>query len=283
MSASINDTSKAWSKIAEKWITYFKPPSRPSNDEVQQYKKWIEAQNPKNALVLGATPELLDVLSELNISTDIIDINEEMVSAMMEIAEPSKVSRNITISNWLDMPYENNSFDVILGDAVIQNVPFESREAMIEQIHRVLSPNGAYINRSFCVPETKAHNNIDEILDAFKDKEINETTAIELVYEIQVLNYDSNAHLAAMSDVRKTVEPLRKGDKFHRASEKENQLLNILWNYWLNEISDKVWVYDKRSNEEATLYKSFFDIAGVFEANDHPYGDVTPLYFLKKL
>lgn len=279
MTTSLDGTSRAWSKIAEKWITYFKPPSRPSNSEVQAYRQMIESYAGENAqaLVLGATPELLDLLADANIQTDLIDISQEMVSAMLEIAKP--FDRGVNIGNWLEMPFEDNSYDLILGDAVIQNVPYESRADMIKEILRVLKPGGKYLNRSFCVPENKQHNSIDEILFAFRDKPVDETTAIELIFEIQILNYDTSDHLAAVSDIRDVVMKLRTNDGFNRENDNENQILNILWEYWLKDISDKVWVYDTRANEEAFLYQGF-SIEEVFEANDHPYGDLTPLYCL---
>lgn len=285
MFSAIDGTSKSWSKIAEKWVTYFKPPSRPSKEETEIYARLIKqnCSESQRALILGATPEILNVLSEANLQTDLIDINQEMVDAMLEIASQSEHERVITIGNWLDMPYEDNSFDVVLGDAVIQNVPYADRHNMIEQIWRVLRPGGIYLNRSFCVPEEKPYGSIDEILEAFREKSVDETTAIELVYEIQVLNYDHENHLAAMSDVRDVVAKLRVDEKFDRENEKENQLLNILWDYWLSEISDKVWVYDTRSNEEQGLYQPYFEIVESFEAKDHPYGRVTPLYLLKKI
>ncbi len=283
MPTSLKDTSKPWSKIAEKWLTYFKPPSRPSIQEVKTYHKWLKSYAPKSkkALVLGATPELLDILSEEHIESDLIDINKEMVQAMTAITKDPAAKRGVTIGNWLEMPFKDNTYDLVLGDAVVPNVPYESRHQFIREIKRILKPDGLFLNRAFNAPAKKPYDSINEILLNFREKDTNETTALELVFEIQILTWDAKDHLGSMPKVRAAVEKLRIGNSFTRGNTKENELLNILWEYWLKDISDKVWVYDLRANEEASLYLPNFKIIETFEAKDHPYGQYTPLYLLE--
>lgn len=283
MTTSLEDTSKPWSKIAEKWATYFKPPSRPSAQEVATYNQWLKekTQLGAKALVLGATPELLDVLAENNIATDLIDINEEMVQAMQALTKQPTVKRGVTIGNWLTLPYADGSYDFVLGDAVVPNVPYQDQPQFMREVQRVLKPGGYFLNRAFNVPDRKPYTSIDEILLHFRDKPVNETTAIELVFELQILTWDATDHLGSMPKVRDEVVKLRRGDNFHRENDHENQLLSILWEYWVKVISDKVWIYDTRTSEEKRLYRPNFTIVDSFEASDHPYGACTPLYLLQ--
>ncbi|MCK5176926.1 MAG: hypothetical protein KAQ92_04325, partial [Candidatus Aenigmarchaeota archaeon] len=61
------------------WNNYFTPPSRISKEEIQNYRNWLKKANEKKeskkALVLGATPEIRDILKENNYEITIIDIN----------------------------------------------------------------------------------------------------------------------------------------------------------------------------------------------------------------
>ena len=65
---NINNTSIVWKQIADMWNNYFAPPSRISEEEIQNYRNWLgktnEKKETKKALVLGATPEIRDIQKE---------------------------------------------------------------------------------------------------------------------------------------------------------------------------------------------------------------------------
>ena len=67
------------------WKNYFTVPSRISSDEVEKYREWLKEINkdkkPLKALVLGATPELRDALTEFGYLLYSIDINLDMFLA----------------------------------------------------------------------------------------------------------------------------------------------------------------------------------------------------------
>ena len=68
------------------WNVYFTPPSRISREEAEKYNGWLKQKkdncNAETALVLGATPEIRDILTKFNFKTTIVDINQEMIEAM---------------------------------------------------------------------------------------------------------------------------------------------------------------------------------------------------------
>src|SRR5438309_718048 len=104
--ATLDTTSYAWKKIADSWETYFTPPSRPSQQEGEKYKEWLKniAKGKKGltGLVLGATPELRNVLNELNFKSHAIDINMEMILALEGLVKHTNHNEILIRSNWLD-------------------------------------------------------------------------------------------------------------------------------------------------------------------------------------
>lgn len=282
---SLNKTSYAWKQIAQSWVNYFDSPSRPSAEEISQYNKWLKhiskGRKELKGLVLGSTPELRDALYENNFDTYIIDINLEMILAMSELLKNKNPDEVIVRSNWLNNPLQEKYFDVILGDAVLPNLPWNKREQFYSELKRLLKKGGYFINRAFFVPEKKIYQTIEEILEAFAKKKASNKTAIELVFEIQILTHDSKDRLGSMEKVAEVVEKLHGKEGFNFESEELNKTLEIIWNYWLK-LGKKVWIYPFEKEEEAE-YKKHFETEGKFSATDHPYGQITPMYLLKHI
>ncbi len=283
--ATLDTTSYAWSKIANSWETYFTPPSRPSKVEVEKYKDWLKdifkGKKGLKGLVLGATPELRDILNELNFKTHAIDINMEMILALEGLVKHKNLDEVLVKSNWLDNPLADKYFDVILGDAVLPNIPWESREAFYKEIIRMLKPQGYFINRAFFVPEQKQYETIEELVAVFAKKKSSNKTALELVFEIQILTHSIKDRLGSMEKVKGVVDKLRTARGFAFESKELNKTLDIVWNYWLGgNVSKKVWIYPSQKEEEAE-YKKYFLTKETFSASDHPYGKITPMYLLR--
>src|SRR5690349_13869034 len=119
-----------FTKLYEK---YFTKPYRPTNDEIKKYKEWLQQISSKKdnkdvkALVLGATPELRDLLTELQFRSYFIDINSDMISSMTQLITRKNPNEVAVQANWLDNPLADQYFDVILGDCVISNVTWDQR------------------------------------------------------------------------------------------------------------------------------------------------------------
>lgn len=282
---SLDETSYAWKQIAKSWVEYFDSPSRPSGQEVSRYNKWLKeiskGKKELKGLVLGATPELRDALSQNNYGVCIIDINLEMILAMSELLKIENPSEVIIRSNWLDNPLQGKYFDVILGDAVLPNLPWDKRGQFYNEIKRLLKKDGYFINRAFFVPKKKTYQTVEELLNVFAKKKSSNKTAIELVFEIQILTYDKADHLGSMEKVARVVEKLRGRNGFNFESEELNQTLDIIWNYWLK-MGKKVWLYPFEREEEAE-YERHFKPKEKFSATDHSYGKFTPMYLLKNI
>ncbi|MBU4246100.1 MAG: class I SAM-dependent methyltransferase [Nanoarchaeota archaeon] len=284
MVESLETTSVVWKQIAEMWNVYFTSPSRISTDEVEKYREWLKQLNneckPLKALVLGATPELRDALNEFGYETTIIDINLEMILAMNSLLKIKNPNEILVRANWLENPLQSGYFDAIVGDAILPNVPWNKRDALLSEVKRLLKPDGIFITRAFCVPREKPFKNTDELLKKFSKKEPTCKSALEFVLDVQIMSYDSKDHLGTFSKPKEVIEKYRTEKGFAFESENLNIILDIVWNFWSKKFIDKVFVY-AYGDEEEKEYMKTFEIVKTFEAKDNEYSKITPMYLLK--
>ena len=282
MSENLKKTAAPWKAIADMWNTYFTQPSRVSQDESNKYKEWLlkYVDPSKKILLLGVTPEIRESLAELKYNVTCIDINKEMISAMDSVLKVKNPHEEILNENWLDNSLPDNSFDIVIGDAVLPNVAWEEREKLLLEVKRALKPKGLFITRAFCIPREKPFKNVDELLKKFSTKEPNYQSALELVLELQILAYDPKDHLGTFSKPKDMLEKIRGKNGFNFESDNLNKILEMVWNFWCVKFVKKVYTYAYRDEEEKE-YEKDFEIVETYEARDNSYSDITSMYILK--
>ena len=92
-----NKLLEPWKELAGRWKKYYTPPGQPSKDDQKTYLKYIKEvlknkKEPK-VLILGATPELRDLLAKTRAEVTIIDILMEMISAMSQLTKLRMIKR----------------------------------------------------------------------------------------------------------------------------------------------------------------------------------------------
>jgi SAM-dependent methyltransferase len=266
-------------QIAKAWNTYFTPPSRISPDEARKYGQWFKENRGKTACVLGVTPEIREHLTKLGYQTTCIDINREMICAMDSILKVKNPTERVLNENWLDNSLDDDSFDLVIGDAILPNVAWEERSVLLSEIKRIMKPDGLFITRAFCMPHKKPFSNIEEILKHFSKKEPGYRSALEFTLEIQILFYDSVDHIGSFLRSKEVLEKYRKRDGFHFESSNLNKILDMVWNFWCKVFVDKKYYYAYVDVEEEQ-YKEFFRILKTYRAKDNQYSDITPMYIM---
>ena len=283
MAENIENTSVVWKNIADMWNTYFTPPSRISHQEVEKYHEWLKSlkeKGAKTALVLGATPEIRDALNESGYKSTIIDINPEMIQAMNSVMKTSNPEETIVCSNWLDSTLQSGYFDVIVGDAVLPNLPYSEREKFFSEVKRLLKPSGVFLTRAFCVPKENRFATLEDLLESFKAREPTYESALKLELELQFLSYNPKTHLGTFLNAKNLIETIRGENKFNTGSENLDKILDIVWDFWSTKFIDKVFVYEYRDEEEKE-YGAHFDIEETYESKDNEYSKITPMYVLR--
>src|SRR6185369_7366534 len=111
--------------------------------------------------------ELRDILFKLGYQAYSIDINMDMFLAMQGLLKNASSSETIIKSDWLNNPLRDKYFDVVLGDAVLPNIPWKERNHLLKEVRRVLKPNGVYLTRAFYAPDKKRFKDVEAILQHF--------------------------------------------------------------------------------------------------------------------
>lgn len=284
MPENIETTSVAWKQVADMWNTHFTSPSRISPREVEKYREWLrelKGDRPMRALVLGVTPEIRDALNGFGYETTSIDINLEMILAMNSLLKVKNPDEVLIRANWLDSSLKDGYFDVVVGDAVLPNIPWKERGRLLSEVKRLLKPGGFFITRAFCVPRKKPFANMEELLGHFSEKEPSYKSSLELVLELQILAYDPKDHLGTFTKPKEMLEKIRGENGFDSGSGNLDKILEMVWDFWCKKFVNKVFIYAYRDEEEGE-YREFFEIMETFEADDNPYSEITPMYSLKR-
>lgn len=156
------------------WITFAKnwrkltTPGRPSPDETRLFgegmNKGLDASpGPHRILIHGSTPELRDLACSANAEVITLDINPDMTRAMTELMRaPNPRERNF-YGNWLDAPFDDASFDAIIGDFTVGNLPFADHKKFYEETARLLKHTGRYVERIWCYEKDGKPLSLEEL------------------------------------------------------------------------------------------------------------------------
>lgn len=266
-----------WQYMAERWKKgLYTAPGRPNSSEIAIYKKCVRQaikgkKNPR-ALVLGATPELRDLLAELKIETFLCDMSIEMMLAMSEIIAKAKSEKEVWIkAPWEQNPMPDKSLDVIIGDLAIGNVPWALKNKFITKQYQLLKPGGHFIHRIFFQPE-HFFTDAQSILNFFDELKYNPIRHTELLIYLTYLSFDKKKRCVDTSIVPKLLKNKKLSPKLKKIIKKMNQA----WSPYV-----KTWDMD----DEAHILKLFnkeFELAGQYQGKQHLCVDWFQIYDFKK-
>lgn len=277
---------KPWAVMAQKIKKYYRSPGRPTPEEIAIYrsfcKKIIGNKKGAKALVLGATPQLRDMLSGLKCRTTLVDINPEMVHAMTTLLKRKPYKKEIKRrGNWLDTKLPEKSFDIIVGDAVIGNVGWEQQDKMLEEMRRILKGDGAFITRVEAFPEKWKNSPFEKVFGKFKRKKKSMRSAmelfIELMYNVHDVKKRKNSTALVFGKIREYYNP-KKGN-FLYPDKKISWMLNQTHQLW--KPYNKEWSIGTKKEIEEKIRK-YFKIKGDKFSPLTNTGKCWPIFLLQK-
>lgn len=149
--------SEPWARHAARW-NLLGPPLRPVAEDMERLRAaWRNSTpmatggRPAEILSLGVTPEiaLFDWAAEQRLTA--VDGSEAMIGAVWP---GDTARRKAVLSNWMRMPFEAGSFDLILCDGGLAPVVGTERiGALGRELARLLGPGGRVAMRHFARPE----------------------------------------------------------------------------------------------------------------------------------
>lgn len=144
---TLNDVTTIWKKNALNWQRR-RMPWRPSPGDISLYRKLISEKLPGRTLILGATPELRDLIASTDNEVTLIDICPEMISAASKLLTTSQVEKEThVIGNWQKMPFDDAQFDIVVGDFFWWLFSIPNQKLLRNEIARILKSNGVLVTR----------------------------------------------------------------------------------------------------------------------------------------
>ncbi|MDO8728823.1 MAG: class I SAM-dependent methyltransferase [bacterium] len=192
---SHNEQSKLfWDNNGYTWNIRVSPVN-PSEDDLNIYKKYlIDGKKNKKVLLLGSTPLLRSLLSEVGFKNYVVAdfsfaVIETSLRALNKLGINLSTENEIWLkSDWLDMPLELESFDCIVGDMVFTQIEPHKQPLFVEKLASLLKPKGYFIGRvhicNLNVNDREPRKIIEEILSS-KDLENTVEQRFALLYKLR--------------------------------------------------------------------------------------------------
>jgi hypothetical protein len=222
-----------WKEIAKNW-SLVTPPARPSEEVCHAYATAITNHmhsGQGRALVLGSTPELSDLLQKLKIEVTIVDSNIEMMHAMTSLMKVQAEHEIWLKSDWSKAPLQEAFYDFILGDAVLQNIAQEHQESFLNNVRRMIKPDGLFISRQVVFGLQDKPKSIDIVLKRYAETEPYPFMLFELWIEMEMAIWKNNDQAIDSAVIGRAFEKYRcNRDTFaYPNSEHITHILNQLW------------------------------------------------------
>lgn len=122
----------------------------------QLYSQMVEGSETIDALVLGATPELRDIVLSHGHRLTTVDMNEQaMILKSKDMHYQNNPNETIILDDWLTMNFPDDTFDVILGDGALTALSKDRQTLLLDKLHRILKPTGELLLREASVLENR--------------------------------------------------------------------------------------------------------------------------------
>lgn len=99
-------------------------------------------------LILGATPELRDIVLSYGHELITVDIDKKALEEKTKLMHyKNSPLEKVIVGDWLKMDFPANYFDVILGDGVLTALTREEQQRLLMILKKILKPTGSLLLR----------------------------------------------------------------------------------------------------------------------------------------
>lgn len=169
--ASKEEALKIWEERASIWQPDGLSPWRPSPGDLALYEKLGADKLRGQVLILGATPELRDLVSGYGKKYVLADISPAMILRMTSFLKRADPANEIWIkADWCELPLPKNYFDLVMGDMPWTVIAIQEQEKLRDKIASVLKTGGLFITRARLRNPARAGENGLGVIQRYLEK-----------------------------------------------------------------------------------------------------------------
>lgn len=141
---------KKWDSLAETWHDAG-PPASPSPDDLKIYTRFLRravknVDSPK-IMILGSTPRLRTLVARLEVPVTCVDISKRMLTKTSRLVTHKNTRERLVCQDWLHLDLPGPKFCAIVGDKILDNVPYERWLLLKERLIAHLRNGACFITR----------------------------------------------------------------------------------------------------------------------------------------
>lgn len=283
-----NKYADPWKGFAKRWDEYYTAPGRPTKDEIRIFLHYLNrsgileraGKRKIKALVLGATPELRDMLARIKADVSLIDLSKYMIREMTKLRKIRSKEHKFT-GDWIKTPFPDGYFDVVVGDLAQGNIAKDKKQAFLKEIARVLKKNGYFIQRIFHIPPNLRCRDPDDILDEYSGYPYTKKLPMEMFMDLLYNTYNKRTNITDTAIMKKWINKyMYKEGKFNHPYKKINKLLERAYIMW--QPFEKRWCTFPEK-EMANMLRKYFIIAdNNVRTKSHRAGETFRIWSLRK-
>ena len=254
--------------------------SSPTPKELRVYERFFKiAQGNKKkvkVLILGATPETRDLSIRLGAETIAVDVSPRLLLALTNVMEYKDDFKNkFMIGDWLeaDKFLPKKSFDIVMADVSLSNLPAKSNKDMLRIVNNLLKKDGYFITRNIAYDLPKKLKTVDEILKNFKKEDPPLGLVFELCLETELLKKGFNPKTKEYNWI--TLTEVEDYVKKHLDSKNRAYFANICKHAKMH----KLVIFSRKEFHD--ILKKYFFIKNIAVVKNIKHPEYVPIYFLK--
>lgn len=233
------------------------------------YSRSVEGAPDIHALVLGATPELRDIVLSYGHQLTTVDRDAAALEAKTrQMHYHDHPNEQIIVSDWFNMHLPKNYYDVVLGDGVLTALPKDDQTELLDILHETLKPTGFLLLREGAVLHSRPRYAPSRHIHEYRSGQYN---LFDLFFGLQLYNQNF-----------KSIDVETRRTKLAEFTEKineyfENGLLSEIERKQLLSIGDELeHTLLHKEDLEALLKRLFFPKDVIHDIGS---GHLSPWYF----
>lgn len=284
MKKEIRNPMFHWENNVFNWASY-RPPGVPSDGEVDICRRFLGNAGPnRNILILGATPQLRDIVASSRGKIFVADFSILMLAGMTQYLKKTDIDKEIWLKgNWFDLPLKENYFDLILGDLILRMLPYDKMPFFLKTIAAWLKPGKHMILREHFINETLAFKDLDWLIEDIYVYGHHAWNSLEglniLMWQIFDRHADLKRHLINRSSAIKEIKHFLNSKS--GLNSQKTKVLKALLNFHSDGLEGFNWSCFTEEELDRLVGKNFRTVERL-SAKDYLDAEFYPIHFLKK-